>query len=160
MPKYDFMDRNDVVKRYEPVKDNMLNILHALQNNNPNNYLTSEDLKLVAQYLNITLSSVYGVVNYYSMFSLKPRVKFVVRVCKSPLCYMVDDDNVMQEIKNKLGIELDQTTEDSLFSLEASECLGHCAEAPVMMINEKVYKSLDSAKIENIFQSIRLNEQK
>jgi len=154
------MDRNDVVKRYEPVKDNMLNILHALQNNNPNNYLTSEDLKLVAQYLNITLSSVYGVVNYYSMFSLKPRGKFVVRVCKSPLCYMVDDDNVMQEIKNKLGIELDQTTEDSLFSLEASECLGHCAEAPVMMINEKNYKSLDSAKIENMFQSNRLNEKK
>ncbi|PLX13116.1 MAG: NADH-quinone oxidoreductase subunit E [Marinilabiliales bacterium] len=152
------MDRNDVVKRYEPVKDNMLNILHELQNNNPSNYLTTEDLKWVAEYLNTTYSSVYGVVRYYSMFSLKPRGKFVIRVCNSPLCHMVDDDKLIQSIKNQLSIGLDETTDDSLFSLESSECLGHCAEAPVMMINDKVYKNLNSSKIENIFQSIRSNE--
>ena len=138
----------------------MLSILHDLQNINPNNYLTTEDLKLVADYLNTTYSSVYGVVKYYSMFSLKPRGKYVIRVCKSPLCHMMDGNQVINEIKNNIGITLGETTDDSLFSVESSECLGHCAEAPAMMINDKVYKNLDSDKIKNIFRSIKLNEQK
>lgn len=154
------MENRDIIAKFEQRKDNMLNILHAVQNNNPNNYLTTEDLKLVAEYLNTTYSSVYGVVKYYSMFSLKPRGKYVIRVCKSPLCHMMDGDNLMQEIKDIVGIGLGETTDDLMFSIESSECLGHCADAPVMMINEKVYKNLDSFKIKNVFQSIKLNEQK
>jgi NADH:ubiquinone oxidoreductase subunit E len=154
------MDTRDIISKFEQRKDNMLNILHAVQKNSPNNYLTTEDLKLVAEYLNTTYSSVYGVVKYYSMFSLKPRGKYVIRVCKSPLCHMMDGDNLMQEIKNIVGIGLGETTDDLMFSIESSECLGHCADAPVIMINEKVYKNLDSFKIKNVFQSIKLNEQK
>lgn len=154
------MDTRDIISKFKQRKDNMLNILHAVQNNNPNNYLTTEDLKLVAEYLNTTYSSVYGVVKYYSMFSLKPRGKYVIRVCKSPLCHMMDGNNLMQEIKNIIGIGLGETTDDLMFSIESSECLGHCADAPVIMINEKVYKNLDSFKIKNVFQSIKLNEQK
>lgn len=154
------MDNRNIISKFDPVMDNMLNILHAIQNNNPNNYLTTEDLKLVAEYLNTTYSSVYGVVKYYSMFSLKPRGKYVIRVCKSPLCHMMDGDNLMQEIKNIVGIGLGETTDDLMFSIESSECLGHCADAPVIMINEKVYKNLDSFKIKNVFHSIKLNEQK
>jgi NADH-quinone oxidoreductase subunit E len=151
------MKSKDVISKFEPVKDNMLNILHALQNNNPNNYLTTDDLKWVAEYLNTTYSSVYGVVKYYSMFSIKPRGKYVIRVCKSPVCYMVDGDNLIQEIKKNIGIDLGETSNDSLFSLESSECLGHCDEAPVMMINEKVYKGLDASKVKAIFQGIKSN---
>ena len=154
------MDKDKIISKYESRNDNMLNILHDLQNNNPNNFLTTEDLKLVAEYLNTTYSSVYGVVKYYSMFSLKPRGKYVVRVCKSPLCHMVDGNQVIKEIKSNIGISWGETTEDSLFSVESSGCLGHCDEAPVLMINDKVYKNLDSDKIKNIFQSIKLNEQK
>ena len=153
------MEKRAVIEKFTPEKDNMLNILHELQNSNPNNYLTTEDLKLVADYLNTSYSSVYGVVKYYSMFSLKPRGKFVIRVCRSPLCHMVKTDQVLDEIKKNIGIGLGETTDDQLFSIESSECLGHCAKAPVIMINEKVYKELDPMKIKNIFQSIKLNEQ-
>jgi len=151
------MSRKDIISKFEPVKDNMLNILHELQNSNPNNYLTTEDLKLVADYLNTSQSSVYGVVKYYSMFSVKPKGKYVIRVCKSPLCSMIDGNNLLDHIKQNIGIGLGETTDDQMFSLEASECLGHCAEAPVMMINDGVYKDLDSDKIKNIFQNIKLN---
>ena len=153
------MDSREIISKFKPEQDNMLNILHELQNNNPNNYLTTEDLKLVAEYLNTTYSSVYGVVKYYSMFSLKPRGKYVIRVCKSPLCHMVKNDLVLDEIKKNIGIGLGETTNDQMFSIESSECLGHCAKAPVMMINDKVYKELDAMKIRSIFQSIKLNEQ-
>jgi len=153
------MDTMAVLKEFKPEKDNMLNILHAIQNNNPQNYLTTEDIKLVASYLNTTYSAVYGVVKYYSMFSVKPRGKYVIRVCKSPVCHMVSTKTIIDEIKNNIGIGIGETSNDLLFTLESSECLGHCAKAPVMMINDKVYKELDALKIKNIFQSIRMNEQ-
>ena len=153
------MNKREIISKFKPEMDNMLNILHEIQNNNPNNFLTTEDLKFVAEYLNTSYSSVYGVVTYYSMFSLKPRGKYVIRICKSPLCHMISENIVLNEIKKIIGIGLGETTEDQLFSIEASECLGHCAKAPVMMINEKVYKELDSMKIKNILQSIKIIEQ-
>lgn len=152
------MDKNTIISRFKPDKDNMLNILHELQNSNSNHFLTTDDLKLVAEYLNTTYSSVYGVVKYYSMFSLKPRGKYVIRVCKSPLCHMIDGDGLIEHIKQNIGIGLGETTNDHMFSVEASECLGHCDEAPVMMINDKVYKSLNSEKIKDIFQGIKSNQ--
>ncbi len=152
------MDKRAIILKFKPEQDNMINILHELQNSNPENFLTTEDIKLVAEYLNVTYSSVYGVVTYYSMFSLKPRGKYVIRVCKSPLCHMVSEDIVLTEIEKNIGIGLGETTKDKMFTIEASECLGHCAKAPVMMINGKVYKELDPMKIKNIIQSIKLNE--
>jgi NADH:ubiquinone oxidoreductase subunit E len=151
------MDKSAIISKFEPQKDNMLNILHELQNSNPQNFLTTEDLKLVANYLNTTYSSVYGVVKYYSMFSVEPRGKYLIRICKSPLCNMVGDKSVLNDIKENIGIGIGEITDDLMFSVEASECLGHCAEAPVMMINEGVYKNLDSKKIKDIFQNIKLN---
>ncbi len=154
------MNKKSIISKFEPVSENMLNILHELQNNNQNNFLTTEDLKLVAEYLNMTYGSVYGVVKYYSMFSLKPRGKYVIRVCKSPLCHMLDKEIVLAEIKQNIGIDIGESTNDLMFSVEASECLGHCAEAPVMMINDKVYSQLDSTKIKEIIQNIKLNDLK
>ena len=153
------MDTMAILKEFKPEKDNMLNILHAVQDNNPQNYLTTEDIKQVASYLNTTYSAVYGVVKYYSMFSVKPRGKYVIRVCKSPVCHMMSTKTIIDEIKNNIGIGIGETSTDLLFTLESSECLGHCAKAPVMMINDKVFKELDSVKIKNIFQSIKMNEQ-
>ncbi len=152
------MDEQSIISKFEPNKDNMLNILHELQNNNQNNFLTNEDLKLVAEYLNTSYSAVYGVVKYYSMFSLKPRGKYVIRVCKSPLCHMLDKEIVLTEIKQNIGIDIGECTDNLMFSVEASECLGYCAEAPVMMINDKVYTYLDSKKIKEIIQNIKLND--
>ena len=148
------MERSNISSKFAPELHNMLNILHELQNDNPQNYLSSEDLKWVANYLNTTYSSVYGVAKYYSMFSLTPRGKYIIRVCKSPLCKMIDGEHIIKCIKEKLKIGIGDTTNDSLFTLETSECLGHCAQAPVMMINDKVYKNLNAQKIDKILKSI------
>lgn len=152
------MDKNSIISKYKPDKDNMLNILHELQNSNPNHFLTTDDLKLVSEYLNTSYSSVYGVVKYYSMFSLKPRGKYVIRVCKSPLCHMMDGDGIVDQIQQTIGIGVGETTNDQIFSVETTECLGHCGEAPVMMINDKVYKDLNPMKINEIFQDLKSNQ--
>ncbi len=151
------MDKSALISDFEPTNDNMLNILHRLQNNNPNNYLTTEDLKLVAEYLNTTYSSVYGVAKYYSMFSLKPRGKNIIRLCKSPVCHMISSKSMIEIIENVLDIKMGGTTSDMLFTLEPSECLGHCAHAPVMMINEQMFTDLTEDKIKEILEKIKNN---
>ena len=89
------MDTKAIISKFTPHQENLINILHELQNANQNNYLLIEDLKLVADYLNITYSSVYGVVQYYSMFSINKRGKNVIRVCKSPVCHMINGKSVL-----------------------------------------------------------------
>ncbi len=147
------MERSEVLKQFKPDHENMLNILHALQNNNSQNYLSEEDLKIAASYLNTTYSHIYGVATYYTMFSLKPRGKYIIRVCNSPVCNMENSTKVIEEIKKNLSIEVGETTDDMRFTLELSECLGKCEEAPGMMINEDVVGNLDNVDFKSIFDN-------
>ena len=154
------MDKEAVLRKYPPTKDHILLILHDVQRTNPDNNITPEDIQKVAEYLNITTGAVYGVVRYYSMFSMTPRGKYIIRFCKSPLCRMVGAFDLMVSLERMLSIELGGTTKDGVFTLEPSECLGHCDKAPVMMINKKMYFNLDTSKLEHIIQDILRYEQK
>ena len=149
------MKTNEILKRFSPEHKNMLNILHAMQDNNPFNYLGNDELKAVAAYLNTTLSHVYGVATYYTMFSVKPRGKYIIRACNSPVCLMEGSLNVLEELKKLLAIDIGETTADRLFTLEMSECLGQCARAPVMMINQEIYGNLDRKMISGIIQDLK-----
>ena len=144
------MSPQEIISRHKPTQDSLLNILHDLQNNNPENYITTEAMDLVARYLNMTKSSVYGVVDYYSMLSLKPRGKYIIRLCISPVCHIKKANGMISHLEKVLGIKTGETTPDKLFTLEVAECLGQCQEAPSMMINEKVYNNLTDARINEI----------
>lgn len=144
------MSPQEIISKHKPTQDSLLNILHDLQNNNPENYITTEAMDLVARYLNMTKSSVYGVVDYYSMLSLKPRGKYIIRICVSPVCHIKKVNGIISHLENILGIKTGETTSDKLFTLEVAECLGQCQEAPSMMINEKVYNNLTDARIKEI----------
>lgn len=149
------MRTKEILEKFECDKDNLINILHALQNNNPNNYLDSEDLKEAAKYLNITHSHVFGVASYYTMFSLKPRGKYIIRVCNSPVCNMEKSTTIIEEIKKLLSINIGETTVDNRFTLELSECLGRCDTAPGMMINEDVIGNLETENLKSIFDKYK-----
>ena len=144
------MSPQEIISKHKPTQDNLLNILHDLQNNNPENYITTKAMDLVARYLNMTKSSVYGVVDYYSMLSLKPRGKYIIRLCISPVCHIKKAGGMISHLEKVLGIKTGETTSDKLFTLEVAECLGQCQEAPSMMINEKVYNNLTEARIREI----------
>ncbi|MFO7874164.1 MAG: NAD(P)H-dependent oxidoreductase subunit E [Bacteroidales bacterium] len=149
------MPVTDTIKQYPPEKHNLLQILHALQDEHPENYLTPEALSETARYLNITKAQIYGVAGYYTMFSLKPRGRQIIRVCVSPVCEMVKSQVIVDELKKQLHVDVGETTKDKLFTLELSECLGQCQEAPTMMINQKVYNNLNPEKIREIIESYR-----
>ena len=144
------MSPQEIISKHKPTQDSLLNILHDLQNNNPENYITTEAMDLVARYLNMTKSSVYGVVDYYSMLSLKPRGKYIIRLCISPVCHIKKAGGMISHLEKVLGIKTGETTSDKLFTLEVAECLGQCQEAPSMMINEKVYNNLTEARIKEV----------
>lgn len=151
------MAREYITEKYSPDMENLLLILTDIQENCPENYIQNEDMAWVAEYLNTTLSSVYGVVKYYSMFSTRPRGRCVTRVCRSPVCSMLEDktQTIFKTLEALLGITEGQVTPDGQFSIEKVECLGQCEKAPAMMINEEVYGHLDHEKLVEIFDVLR-----
>ncbi len=149
------MNPSEIIENFPPTQDNLLLILHALQDGHPKNYLTQEALEATARHLKLTKSAVYGVAGYYSMFSLNPRGQHIIRVCVSPVCELMKSNGIISALESVLEIKVGETTSDALFTLEAAECLGQCQEAPAMMIGQKVYASLDKEKIEAIIQLYR-----
>jgi len=149
------MTREEILNKYGKSKDNLLYILHDIQDNNPRHYLTEEDLRAVANWLNLPYSYVHGVATFYSMFSLKPRGKYIIRVCESPTCHLMGSSDVIVELVKTLGVGIGETTKDELFTLELTSCIGVCGVAPAMMINEEVYGNLTPEKVKQIIEEKR-----
>jgi NADH:ubiquinone oxidoreductase subunit E len=146
------MDKRDILHKYPPLIENLLQILHEFQNCNPYHYLSRDDMAMIAEYLNASYSAIYGVVSYYSMFSLTPRGKHIIRVCHSPVCKMADSNDIPAILHNYLGIDVGATTADGVFTLEVAECLGQCDTAPGMSVDETYYGNLTSRKIKRILK--------
>ena len=91
-----------------------------------------------------------GVVSFYSFFSTTPRGKYMVRACLGTACYVRGGKDVLDSLKNELGIDVGETTEDQLFSLDVGRCFGACGLAPVIMINDDVHQRVKPSKIGEI----------
>lgn len=149
------MNQQEIISRFSPDRANLLSILHALQDNHPQNFLTEEALRATAGYLKVSLSWVFGVAGYYSMFSLKPRGRYIIRICNSPVCNMMGSMGVLDVLCSLLGISPGETTSDGLFTVEESECLGICDVAPAMMVNRKVYGYLTGDSVASILNELK-----
>lgn len=146
------MTKSGILKNHPPRMENVLLILHDLQNHSPRNYLSRNDLALVAAYLNTTLGVIYGIVSYYTMFSLNPRGRHIIRICRSPVCRLVGVTDVLAELNRLLAIDIGETTPDRRFTLETTECLGQCDAAPAMMIDDVIHGNLTPEKIRGIIR--------
>ncbi len=113
-------------------------------------YLPMEVQKVIAEEMGISLSEVYGVVTFYSQFSLTPKGKYRINICLGTACYVKGSDKILEELEKQLGIKCGGCTEDGLFSLDSCRCVGACGLAPVMMINEDVYGKLTTDMIAGI----------
>ena len=148
------MDKRIILHKFPPLKENLLLILHEFQNSNPQHYLPEDDLAMIAGYLNLPHSAVYGVVSYYTMFSLAPRGKHIIRVCISPVCQGADSNDILAKLRKHLSIDVGETTEEGLFTLETTECLGQCDSAPGMSVDEKYYGNLTGEKVKRIIKTV------
>ncbi|MDD3632776.1 MAG: NADH-quinone oxidoreductase subunit NuoE [Candidatus Cloacimonetes bacterium] len=149
----------EICEKYAPEKDNLIYILHDIQDNHPQHYIPEEAVQVVSEYLNIPTNHIYGVLTFYTMYSTKPRGKNIIRLCESPPCYIKGSTNVLRKLKTILGVNTGETTKDGMFTLELCSCLGVCGNAPVMMINEDVYGDLTEEKVEEIIDKVRRGNQ-
>jgi len=152
------MTVKDIVNKYKNKRENLLLILHEIQNRHPQNYLSKKDIELLSKEIKIPVSDIVGTASFYSMFSFTPRGKYIIRVCESPPCHLLGAQTIFKAIETKLGIKEGETTKDGLFTLEGTSCLGICGVAPAIMINDEAYGNLDEEKIGKILDQIREKE--
>ncbi len=145
---------DSIIKNHAPYKDNLLKCLHELQDSHPQNYLEPEVLDAVSVRYNLSKGQIFGIVSYYSMFSLQPRGKYLIRVCQSPVCNMLGANNLVIYIESKLGIKPGETTPNGLFTLEHTECLGACNKGPAMIVNKELVCNLTPEKIDQVLNDL------
>ncbi len=154
------MTTKEIVKKYGNKRENLLQILHDVQNQNPNNYICKEAIYELSKEMDIPVSGIKGTASFYTMFSFTPRGKYIIRVCESPPCHILGAQTIFEAIESKLGIKVGETTDDGLFTLEGTSCLGICGVAPAMMINDEAYGNLNEKKICKILDQIQERERK
>lgn len=148
----------EVIAKYQGVEGNLMPVMQQAQE--IYGYLPEEVQKMIADGLNVPLTSVYGVSTFYSQFNLNPKGKYKVGVCLGTACYVKNSGAVFDRLKLVLGIENGSCTPDGMFSLDATRCLGCCGLAPVMMVNDEVYGRLVPEDVDKIVQKYREMEGK
>ncbi len=145
---------DDIVKKYEDMKSPLIYILKDVQKEF--GYLSEPVLTKVATSTNVPLSNIYGVATFYSLFTTTPKGKYIIRCCNNAPCHVKGSKDVLDAIKNYLNTEMNETSPDGTFTLEFTSCLGLCAVAPVMMINDEVYGNLTPEKAVAILKDYKM----
>jgi NADP-reducing hydrogenase subunit HndA len=139
-----------IIAKYKDTKGPLIPVLHEAQE--IYGYLPMNVQKKVSEGLNVPLSEIYGVVTFYTQFTLKPKGKYQIQICMGTACYVKGSGALLDKLKEKLGIHVGDCTEDGKFSLDACRCIGACGLAPVMKINDEVYGRLNPDDIEGIIE--------
>jgi len=146
----------EICQRYKDEKTPLMMILSDIQNEY--GYIPLEVQELVSKETNISVAEIYGVVTFYSFFSLTPKGKYVVGCCLGTACYVKGAQQVIDKFSELLNIQPGQTTEDGLFTLDALRCIGACGIAPAVSINGTVYPKVSVDKIPGIINELKAQE--
>ena len=142
-----------VLDEYGEVKGSLITILQQTQD--IYGYLPREAIEYIAERTGVEISEIMGVATFYTQFRLTPVGKYLIMLCQGTACHVNSSELILQTIKDELGIDDGETTEDGLFSLKCVACLGCCSLSPVMMINENAYGSLTPDKTKTILRQLR-----
>jgi len=149
---------NEIVARYPQGKQKsaLIPVLHLAQEEF-GGWLSAETMDYVASLLKLEAIEVYEVATFYSMYNLKPVGKYVFEVCQTGPCMLNGSDEIIEYIKQKLGIKVGETTADGLFTLKTVECLGACGYAPMMQMGKFYKEHLTAEKVDQIIEECRNN---
>ena len=139
---------DEIIKKHKGKPGGLIPVLEEAQV--ALEYLPMAVQKKIAQELNLPLSRVYGVVTFYSFFTMTPRGKYTVRVCLGTACYVRGGKAIAEALKKEFGIQEGETTPDRMFTLETIRCLGACGLGPVMVVNEDVHGRCKPSKVKEI----------
>ncbi len=141
-----------ICDKYGNDSGELINILHEAQH--LLGYLPEDVQRVIAHKLNIPVSKVYGVVTFYTFFTMSPKGKYPISVCLGTACYVRGSEKLLEEFKRVLGIDVGETTPDGKFSLDCLRCVGACGLAPVVMVGEKVYGRLQPESVKKIIEEL------
>lgn len=139
-----------ILLKYSKDKSNLIQILNEVQESY--GYISENSQKQIAEYLNMPMADIYGVITFYSRFSLKPKGKYNVAVCLGTACFVKGSEKILDKVKDILKIDVGQTTPDGKFSIEATRCIGACGLAPVFTINGEVHGKATPEMVEQVLK--------
>jgi NADH:ubiquinone oxidoreductase subunit E len=145
-------DLDDILQGFEGKPSDLIPILQAVQEKY--GYVPGEFLKPIAEAIHIFPSQVQGVMTFYPEFSMTPRGRNIVRVCRGTACHVRGARGVLRVVQKVLAIDDGQTSEDFKFTLETVSCLGACALSPVMVVNKTYYGQMNPKRIETVLQAL------
>ena len=146
----------EILNKYTTAKDNLIQILNEVQDYY--GYVPEKAQVAISEYLDMPMAEIYGVVTFYSRFTSKPKGKYHIAVCLGTACFVKGSENVLERAKERLGIDVGETTADGKFSLEATRCIGACGLAPVFTVNEEVYGKATVKMMDEVLDKY-MNEQ-
>ena len=150
LPANKVEELKEVCKKFNHEGGELINVLHAAQE--LFGYLPAEVQELVADQLNVSIAHVYGVVTFYSFFSMIPKGEHPISVCMGTACYVRGAENVLDEFKRLLNVKTGETTPDGKFSVSSLRCVGACGLAPVVTVGEKVYGRVAPEDVKGILE--------
>jgi NADH-quinone oxidoreductase subunit E/NADP-reducing hydrogenase subunit HndA len=153
LPEKKLQDLKEVCKSFNNEKGELINVLHEVQG--LFGYLPAEVQEVIAKELNISVAHVYGVVTFYSFFTMTPKGEHPISICLGTACYVRGADKVLEEFKRVLNIQVGGTSPDGKFSLSCLRCVGACGLAPVVMVGEKVYGRVSPDGVKDIVAEYR-----
>ncbi len=137
---------------YQPVKDNLIQMLNEIQEHY--GYIPSKAQKELSEFLSIPRAEIYGVITFYSRFSLKPKGKYSISVCLGTACFVKGSQKIMDRLQERLKIQPGETTKDGKFSIEETRCVGACGLAPVFTVNGEVYGKATVQKLDQVLDEL------
>lgn len=145
----------EILSKHDQVKDNLIQILNEVQEYY--GYIPEKAMLAISDYLKMPMAEIYGVVTFYSRFTLKPKGKYHIAVCLGTACFVKGSEQILERAKERLGIDVGETTKDGNFSLEATRCIGACGLAPVFTVNDEVYGKATVKIMDEIIDKIMEN---
>ena len=127
----------EILNKYEKDKSNLIQVLNDVQEHY--GYIPQKAQLAISEYLGIEMAEIYGVITFYSRYTLEPKGKYNIAICLGTACFVKGSEKLLDTAKEVLKIKEGETTEDGKFSLEATRCIGACGLAPVFTVNEEVY---------------------
>jgi NADH-quinone oxidoreductase subunit E len=143
--------------RYDGAPGELIPLLQSAQDHF--GYIPRRAISYISSVTGIPESDVYGVITFYSQFRLQPMGKYVIRACAGTACHVSGSKAIIETIEDELGIEVGDTTEDGLFTLNTVACIGCCSLAPVVMINEDTHGRLTPASLRKLLREYRRKEE-
>ena len=143
----------EIVERYKDEPTATMMILEDIQKEY--GYIPLEVQELVSDLTGVPVSDIYGVVTFYSFFSMTPKGKYIIGVCLGTACYVKGGQSIIDKFSELLGIKPGETTPDGMFTLSALRCIGACSIAPAVNINGKVYPKMTVGKVQELVEEYR-----